>query len=321
MRLRPLGTTDVLVSEFIYGAGSIGGVGSSAAAAPNGLSREQGMRRLDEALELGVSAVDTADTYGGGESERTVGDWLRLREPERFVVATKTGPVFHLDGSRTVDLSGRRVRQALGESLTRLGHVDLHLTHAPDPATPVHETLTAFTEAREDGRIRAFGLCNTTAEGLESVLAHADKEGLDRPACVQNRLNLLDRRAEADLLPLAAKEGVGFTPFSPLAGGVLSERYLDGSRAAPGGRIAVAGAHYQGFHTPRNLVRVATLRDLAAGMGCTTSGIALRWLLDRPGVTAVIVSPSQPAQWSAVREALAIELGAQQRDQISAIFA
>jgi aryl-alcohol dehydrogenase-like predicted oxidoreductase len=318
---RELGRTGITISEFIFGAGAIGGIGSSPATRAHGLSPDEGRARLDEAHDLGITVIDTADAYGGGESERTVGRWRAEHHADGTLVATKVGNAVRPDGTVGVDLSPAHIARQLAQSIDRLGRVDLYLWHAPDPATPVEQTVAAFTQARAEGRIRAYGVCNVTAAQLEEVLAVADRAGLDRPGWVQNGMSLLARSDERDLLPLLAAEGLGYTPFSPLAGGVLSDRYLDGRAPAPGSRIAVAGdRYYPGLHTEPNLARVARLREVARGRGVSVSGLALAWLRAHPLITAPIVSPSRAAQWQAVREAVALELSDEERAGISAIF-
>jgi aryl-alcohol dehydrogenase-like predicted oxidoreductase len=321
MRKFPLGKTGIQVSEFFFGAGSIGGVGSSAATRHAGLTPEQGIARLDEAVELGITVVDTADAYGGGESERTVGRWFSERPRPGIVVSTKVGLISNPDGSRGVSLAKSHIERQLTQSIERLGHVDLYLAHAPDPSTPPEESLATFSAAQEAGRIRAFGVSNVTAPILEQLLAVADREDLHRPQWVQNRMNLLDRRDERELLPLVAVEGLGYTPFSPLAGGVLSDRYLDGAEPEPGSRIAEAGhLYYKGFYTPENLEKVAALRELAKERAVSVSALALAWLRDHPSVTAPIVAPSKPSQWGSVREAVKTKLSEEEHRQVSGIF-
>jgi 1-deoxyxylulose-5-phosphate synthase len=317
----PLGRTGISVSEFIFGAGAIGGIGSSPATRAHGLSPEEGFARLDEARDLGITVVDTADAYGGGESERTVGRWRADRHADGTLVATKVGNAVRPDGTVGVDLSPAHIGRQLAQSIDRLGRVDLYLWHLPDPGTPVEQTITAFTQARADGKIRAYGVCNVSAAQLEQTLAAADRAGLDRPGWVQNGMSLLARSDEQALLPLVAAEGLGYTPFSPLAGGVLSDRYLDDRAPAPGSRIAVAGdTYYRGMHTGANLDRVAALREVARRLAVSVSGLALAWLRAHPQVTAPIVSPSKPAQWDAVREAVALDLTGADWNEISAIF-
>ncbi|MFI5957384.1 aldo/keto reductase [Cryptosporangium sp. NPDC051539] len=321
MRQVPLGRSSVRISEFVFGAGSIGGVGTSAATRGRGITPEEGLARLDEAWELGIRLIDTADAYAGGESERTVGSWLQQREAADMLISTKVGLVSRPDGSRGFDNSPEYIRTQLERSITLLGRVDLLLSHAPDPATPVEDTIAAFSAAQEAGQIRGYGLSNVDAARLGEVLAAADRLGLHRPVLVENRLNLLDRRDEAELLPIVVEEGLGYTPFSPLAGGVLSDRYLDGAQPEEGSRIAVAGTtYYAGFYTPENLERVAMLRDVARELGTSVSGLALAWLRDHPAVTAPIVSPSKASQWDAVHDAQKLRLDETTREKISQIF-
>jgi aryl-alcohol dehydrogenase-like predicted oxidoreductase len=304
MDRRILGRSGIEVTAFVYGAGSIGGLGSAVTTRGLGLDPAQGMDRLAEAYALGIRVVDTADAYGGGASEETVGRWLAERRPGDVLVQTKVGGIVRADQPGP-DLSGPHIERQLARSIRRLGRVDLYLSHIPDPRTPLEETLTAFAAAREAGLIRAFGLCNVDVPLLESFLQIAATTGLPRPQFVQNGLSLLRRADERDLLPLVAAEGIGYMAFSPLAGGVLSDQYLDKAAPPAGSRIAVVGdLYYRGMHSPENLARVARLRDVAGKNGISTSGLALAWLRGRPAVTASIVSPSSPAQWRAVSEAV-----------------
>lgn len=320
MRSTPVGRSGIRITEFVFGAGSIGGLGSAVSTRGLGMSAEQGLDRLDESYELGIRLVDTADGYAGGESERVVGRWLAERAPADVVVQTKVGGV-HREGRGGVDLSGPHIERQLAQSIQRLGRVDLYLSHLPDPDTPVEETITAFATAQEAGLVRAYGVCNVDADLLTKILATADERGLPRPALVQNRLNLLCREDEPDVLPLVRAEGLGYQAYSPLAGGVLSDRYADGVPPAPGSRIALAGdIYYVGMYTEDNVRRVARLRDVARERGISVAGLALAWLRAHPGVTAPIVSPSNDAQWQAVREALATDLTGPEFAAISELF-
>ena len=321
MRLMKLGQTSIEISEFIFGAGSIGGVGISPATLGQGITYDQGLDRLDEARTAGITVIDTADGYGGGASEQAVGEWYQTRQPPDVLLQTKVGGVDG-PGDRRVNLSRPHIDRQLARSIQRLGHVDLYLSHAPDGQTPLEETLEAFAAARDAGLIRAFGMSNVDATLLEQLLLTAARTGLPRPDWIQNGLSLLNREDEKDLLPLVTSEGIGYTPFSPLAGGVLSDRYLDGAEVEPGSRIAVAGSlYYRGMHTADNLARVAALRDLARERGLSVAGMALAWLRAHPAVTATIVSPSRAGQWQAVREALAQDLSQEDFARVGAIFA
>lgn len=316
MEKRLLGRTGIEITAFVYGAGSIGGIGGSPETRGLGLDAEQGFGRLSEAHALGIRVVDTADSYGGGESERTVGRWLAEQQPEDVLVETKVGGTTH-----GINLSGPHIERQLAQSIERLGRVDLYLSHAPDPTTPLEETLTAFAAAQEAGQITAFGVCNVDARLLESLLSTAANAGLPRPEWIQNGFNLLDRRDEAEVLPLVEAEGLGYMAFSPLAGGVLSDRYLDGAQPAAGSRIAVAGEkYYAGMYSADNLARVARLRDLARDKGISVAGLALAWLRTHPVITAPVISPSTAAQWQAVHEALENELDEETFTAVSKLF-
>jgi len=320
MDKRPLGSSGLEVTAFIYGAGSIGGIGSAVDTRGLGLDAQQGMDRLTEAYRMGIRVIDTADAYAGGVSEETVGRWLAETRPNDVLVQTKVGGIVRADQPGP-DLSGPHVERQLAQSIRRLGRVDLYLSHIPDSRTPIEETLTAFAAARDAGLISAFGICNADVRLLEAFLEVSATTGLPRPQLVQNGFSLLRRADERDLLPLVAAEGLGYMAFSPLAGGVLSDRYLDGAAPAPGSRIAVAGdRYYAGMHSPENLARVAQLRDVARKNGISTAGLALGWLAAHPVVTASIVSPSTQPQWQAVSEATSTGISDNLLGEVSEIF-
>ncbi|MDR7327592.1 aryl-alcohol dehydrogenase-like predicted oxidoreductase [Catenuloplanes niger] len=245
---------------------------------------------------------------------------MRTRGKDDVLVVTKTGVA--LDGDRRrADLSPARIVSRLGRSIDRIGRADLYLSHVFDPGTPVRQWLEVFAQAQQDGRIRAYGVCNVTGAQLAEILGAADDAGLPRPVCVQSSFNLLHRTDESEVLPLVIGEGLAYLPASPLAGGVLSDRYLDGAPVPPGSRIAVAGdLLYAGMHTPENIARVARMRDVARELDVSVAGLALAWLLATPGVTAPIIAPSRSSQWAAVEEALRIGLDEQTRGRLSALF-
>ena len=319
MKSIPLGTSGFNTTEFIYGAGSIGGIGTSIHTRDKGISVEDGLQRLSEAHALGIRVVDTADSYGEGESERTLGRWIREHPAEDVLIQTKVGAPD--TPSAGADLTKSHVDRHLTQSIERLGRVDLYMSHSPDAHTPLNEVLETFAEAQSSGRIGSFGMCNVDARLLEDILATADAAGLPRPGWLQNGFNLLNRRDERDLLPLAAAEGIGYTAFSPLAGGVLSERYLDGVPVPPDSRIGVAGdIYYSGMYTAANLAKVSKLREIAREREISVAGLALTWLRAHPLVAAAIVSPSKPSQWHAVEEALNHSLDEDAVDTIAQIF-
>src|SRR6187397_1914218 len=213
MEHRALGRSGVDVSRIILGCGNFGGIGSSPAFFGAGESEDEAHALLDAAWEAGITTYDTADAYGGGRSESYLGSWLRARgsaERERIVLTTKTFNPMR-EGADS-GLAPARIRRQLATSLQRLGvdAVDLYLPHAMDNTTPVAETIGAFEELVAEGSIRAYGGSNVDAEWLEEALRHGS------PAWVQNSHSLLERDDEADVLPIVAREGLGYTPFGPL---------------------------------------------------------------------------------------------------------
>jgi aryl-alcohol dehydrogenase-like predicted oxidoreductase len=320
MRQVELGTTGIPVSEVFFGAGSIGGVGSSTATRGSGMKTDEALERLDEAAEIGITVIDTANSYAGGESERVVGQWREERERADVLVATKVGNVVER-GQSGIDLSAAHITRQLALSRSRLGKVDLYLTHAPDPSTPLEETLTAFAAALDAGEITAFGCCNLDVRDLEQLLKAADRASLPRPGWVQNRFSLVARDDERDLMPLAAGEGLGYTAYSPLAGGILSGRYKVDEEPAVGSRLAIAPAMYADAFTEQNLERVVLLSALAREREATAAALALGWLLRHPMVTAPIVSPRTTAQWDAVTQSLEIDFDDALAEQVGALFA
>jgi aryl-alcohol dehydrogenase-like predicted oxidoreductase len=320
-----LGTTGLRVSEFFFGGAAIGGIGSAPSRLGLGMATDEALERLDESYEVGIRVLDTANSFARGESERVIGRWREERERADVLVSTKVGNVVER-GQETISLAADHIERQLALSRSRLGTVDLYLTHAADPSTPLEETITAFAAALDSEQIRAWGCSNASVREVEAWLLAADRAGLPRPALVQNEFSLLARSAEPDLLPLLAGEGVAFVAYSPLAGGILSDRLLGADpeelpEPAPGSRLALAPAMYAASFTLPNLARVAALAPLAREREVSIAALALAWLRRHPLVTATIVSPRRSGQWDAVTDALAVDVDDALAEQVGALFA
>ncbi|WP_240943247.1 aldo/keto reductase [Planosporangium thailandense] len=234
---------------------------------------EESIRVLHRALDLGVTMLDTAMSYGQGHNERLLARVLAGRR-EQAVVATKFGIVRDDSGVR---LDGRpeHVRGYAEASLSRLGIdvIDLYYLHRVDPQVPVAETVGAMAELVRDGLVRHIGLSEVTADQLEQANA------VHPVAAVQFEWSLLWRDPENDVVPAARRLGIGLVPYSPLGRGLLSATLaveeIDNSdfrRSDP---------RFHGDDLARNLKQIAALRDLAAGMGLRTGQLALAWLLEQ----------------------------------------
>ena len=303
-----LGGTGIRVSRIILGCGNFGGIGSAPAFFGKGESREEAFAIMDAAWEAGITTFDTADAYGGGRSETWIGDWLKTKGPDvrgRVVLSTKT---FNPMGEgEDHGLAPARVQRQLESSLRRLGveRVDMYLTHDWDPDVPVAETLDALNELVREGKVGAIGASNVGGAQLRAALA------VDLPVrfeWVQNSYSLLDRDAERDVLPLCSEHGLGFTPFSPLAGGWLTGKYRRGATAPEGSRMTMRPEPYAHLDREETWRGLEELRRRAAARGVDMPTLALAWLLSGPRVTAVVVGPRRPEQLEPAVGALELQL-------------
>ena len=325
MEYRALGTTGVEVSRVALGCGNFGGIGSAPAFFGQGESEEEAFALMDAAWELGITLFDTADAYGGGRSERAIGRWLAQRGPEvreRIVLSTK---VFHSVEGDPEDrgLAPDRVRRQIEGSLKRLGveRVDLYLIHAPDPATPIGEPLEALDELVRAGKVGALGASNVDAAELEEALRTSEERGLARFDWVQNSYSLLEREDEADVLPLCARHGLGYTPFSPLAGGWLTGKYRRGEPYPAGSRMTLRPEPYEEIARERTFDGLEAFESAARERGTDAATLALAWVVDNPLVTTVILGPRRPEHLEPARGALALSLTEAERHELGALFA
>ncbi len=310
MEQATLGRSGIDVSRIILGCGNFGGIGSAPAFHGRGESREEAFAIMDAAWAAGITTFDTADAYGGGRSESWIGDWMRSRG-RRPVLTTKTFNPMH-DGADS-GLSRDRVKRQLDSSLERLGldAVDLYVAHEMDPATPLEETVTAFEELAAAGRIRAWGGSNVDAAWIEDA----------RPAWVQNSYSLLERGDERDVLPVCVREGVGYTPFSPLAGGWLTGKYRRGAEPPAGSRMTMRPEPYAHLERDEVFDALEAFEQQAAARDTTPTVLAIAWLLAQPEITAVVIGPRSPEQLLPAVDAVELRLSPAERDELAGLFA
>jgi aryl-alcohol dehydrogenase-like predicted oxidoreductase len=228
---------------------------------------------LQLALDLGVTFLDTADSYGGGENELFVGRHIRSVR-DRVVLASKFGLVVADDG--TVGINGRPeyVKASCEQSLKRLGveHLDLYYQHRVDPSVPITDTVGAMAELVEEGKVRHLGLCEVSVDQLRA--AHA----VHPITVVESEWSLWARQIEADVLPAARQLGIGIVPYSPLGRGFLAGAIR---RAAAVGAddLRDADPRLKGDNLQRNLALVEALEQLAKANNATAAQLALAWLM------------------------------------------
>ena len=299
MDYRTLGSTGIEVSRIALGCGNFGGIGSSPAFFGQGESEEEAFAIMDAAWEMGITLFDTADAYGGGRSERAIGRWLARRGSEvrdRIVLSTK---VFHSVEGDPDDrgLAPDRIRRQIEGSLERLGveRVDLYLIHEPDPDTPVGDTLEALDGLVRAGKVGAVGTSNVDAAQLEESLRASEERGLVRFDWVQNSYSLLERDDEDGVLDLCARHGLGYTPFSPLAGGWLTGKYRRDEDYPEGSRMTLRPEPYRGLEEEKTYAGLDALEAAAQERGVDMATLSLAWVLSHPLVVAAVVGPRRPA--------------------------
>lgn len=298
------------MSEIGLGCGSFGGIGSAAETRGKGASEAEAFAIMDAAVEIGINWFDTADAYAGGESERMIGRWLKARPGmrERLLIGTKVGNQVG-DAPADRGLSRRHILRQIDASLRSLGvdRVDMYLVHQPDPETPLVETMRALDEVVRSGKARALGACNLSVDELRKSLEISKREGLARFEWVQNSFSLLDRADETESMPICAEFGLGHTPYSPLAGGWLTGKYRKGEPVQSGTRSQVMPGPYERYRSDATFDFLDRLRDYARANGLEMGAVALRWVIDHPGVTAPLIGPKSVKQLETARQALEIK--------------
>jgi aryl-alcohol dehydrogenase-like predicted oxidoreductase len=276
--------------------------------------------QLDRFLEVGGTLVDTADVYTNGASEEIVGRWLASRPgaADRIVLATK-GRFPMGSGPNDVGLSRRHLDRALDDSLRRLGvdTVDLYQVHAWDPHTPIDETLRFLDDAVTRGKIRYAGLSNFTGWQVQKTVDVADHRGWTRPVTLQPQYNLLAREVEWEIVPACLSEGLGLLPWSPLGGGWLTGKYSRDT--APTGPTRLGEDPERGVeaYDRRNRVErtwavIEAVRAVAEARGASMAQVAIAWLVDRPGVSSVILGARTLEQLGDTLAAAGLHLSAEE---------
>ncbi|MDY0004592.1 MAG: aldo/keto reductase [Polyangia bacterium] len=327
MNRRPLGNSGLEIPPITFGAWAIGGWywgGSDDAAA---------LGAIERAVDLGVTAVDTAPMYGFGHSEELVGRALRALGSRRreLLLATKCGLRWGSEEGtfffKTRDARGRptpvhrnlrpaSVRAECEASLRRLGadEIDLYQLHWPDPSTPLADTAEVLARLLEEGKIRAVGASNFDAPLLEELMS------LIPVASLQPRLSLLDRSIEPELLPFCRERGLAVLAYSPLAQGILTGAVAPERTYPPGDYRP-----NQPMFSPEFLARLQgpleELRALARRLGATPAQVAIAWVLGAPGITSALVGARSAAQVEENAGAAALELAEADRERLGAIFA
>ncbi len=305
VELRRLGNSGLRVSAIGLGGNTFGTT----------VHGEEAIAVIHRALDLGVTFLDTSDSYSEGRSEELLGRAVAGRRPN-VVIATKVGWGVPPDLPAGT-LSRRWIMQAVENSLRRLGtdYIDLYQAHRPDETTPLEETLRAMDDLVRQGKVRYLGCSNYDAWQVAQARGIAQQEGLTPWISVQPRWNLLEGLADPHLLPACRAFGMGIIPYTPLASGILTGKYRRGEQPPAGTRLGDLPAIRQRMSDAK-LAAVERLRPWAEARGHSTGDLAVAWLLAHPEVSTVIVGARTPRQVDQNVAAAEWSLSAQERDEV-----
>jgi aryl-alcohol dehydrogenase-like predicted oxidoreductase len=313
MDIRNLGQSGLRVSAIGLGCNNFGGR----------IELEATRQVIFKALDLGITLFDTADTYGNrGGSETEMGLVLG-DERKHIVLATKFGNPMDDAG---VKLGGSRhyIMRAVEDSLRRLrtDWIDLYQIHAPDPRTPIEETLRALDDLVRQGKVRYIGCSNFPAWQVVDAQWTANANGLNAFVSCQDEYSLLVRDVvEPQLKPAMVKFGMGLLPFFPLASGLLTGKYRRNRALPAGARLTKIGRLADRYLTDRNWLVAERLADFVEGRGHTMLELAFSWLLSQQPVASVIAGATDPGQLEQNVKAGSWKLSDEELDEISRITA
>jgi len=286
MEMRFMGKTGLLVSELCLGTMTFG----------RESTEETSRQMLDHFIDVGGNFIDTADVYAEGRSEEILGHWLPGNPRDQLVIATKVrfrkGP-----GANDIGLSRKHILEGAEASLRRLhtDYIDLYQVHCWDNRTPLEETLSTLDQLVKSGKVRYIGASNFTGWQLQKAIDLSRQMGWEPFSCLQAQYNLLVRSMEWELTDVCVNEGLGVIPWSPLRGGWLSGKYRRGMTAPPvESRVESAskmgwGESWQNYNNETTWKILDVLLAVADEVNKPPAQVALRWLLQRPEVTAPII--------------------------------
>jgi len=302
VKMRELGSTGLKVAPLAFGGNVFGWT----------IDQATSFRLLDAFVAAGFNLIDTADVYSrwapgnqGGESETIIGKWLKQSgNRAKVVLATKVGMEM---GSDQKGLSRAYILRAVEDSLKRLqtDHIDLYQAHKDDPETPLEETLGTFGDLIRQGKVRAIGASNYSAERLSEALRVSQANGLPAYQCLQPQYNLCERSGfETGLEPICLESDLGVIPYYSLASGFLSGKYRSEADLAKSAR----GQGVKKYLNDRGFRILAALDEVSGRHDSTPARVAIAWLLARTSITAPIASATNLEQLDDLIEATRLEL-------------
>lgn len=309
MHYRRLGHSGLKVSEICLGAWINFG---------ERMEDSQTFAVLDTAVEEGIDFFDTADVYAGGKAEEVMGRWMQGKDRRTLTIATKCrGRMW--PGVNGEGLSRKHITDACHDSLRRLqtDYIDVYQCHWPDGETPLEETLSALDALVRQGKVRYIGCSNFGSELIGEAARISEQYHLSKFISSQPYYNMLGRGIEERDIPRCLKEGLGLIPYSPLAQGLLSEKYLDGT--IPAGSRGEGNRHLE-ENLKKHLPTLRALAEFAHARDLTLSQLALVWLLHQPGMASPIIGATRPEQVKENAKASGVSLSSEDLVQIASIL-
>jgi aryl-alcohol dehydrogenase-like predicted oxidoreductase len=284
---------------------------------------EDSTRIIDKALDAGINVIDTANVYSRGKSEEFTGTALKRNgRRAKVFLATKVHGTMDDTDPNAQGNSRRHIIEQAEASLRRLqtDYIDLYQIHRPRPEIAIDETLRALDDLVTSGKVRYIGTTTYAAWQIVEALWASKELGLNRFVSDQPPYNLLDRRIERELIPVAQTFGLALIPWSPLGGGLLSGKYKRGQPVASDARFAKPNPIQAKRFTPDVFDVIEPLAALAESKGVSLASLSLAWVAQQPGITSPIIGPKTEAQFDAYLDALKVKFTEEELKRIDAII-
>ncbi|QYA26754.1 aldo/keto reductase [Gramella sp. MT6] len=311
MKKKQLGKTELYTTPIVFGGNVFGWTADE----------KESFKLMDQFLDMGFNMIDTADVYSrwakgnsGGESERIIGDYMKKRgNRDKIILATKVGSSMQEGGDK--DISRTHIMKAIEDSLQRLktDYVDLYFTHWDDDKTPVEETLEAYKRLIEQGKVRYIGASNLSPERLQASLDASKKENLPKYEVFQPEYSLAERnKFEGEIQDICIENDLGVISYFSLASGFLTGKYSSNEDIKGTDREKFLKNYFD--DNGENILKA--LKDISDHHNISQAGIALRWIMQKPGITAPIASASKTEHLKSFQEAIDIELSSEEMDKL-----
>ena len=308
-----LGNTDLRTPPVVFGGNVFGWT----------LEEKESFRILDEVLDSGFDMIDTADSYShwvegnsGGESEAIIGKWLKEKGTrDKITLATKVGSN---PGKEGRDVSKSYIIKAAEDSLRRLktDHIDLYFTHWDNEETPVEETLEAYQQLIKQGKVRYIGASNLSTERLQASLNTSEKHDLPKYEVLQPEYNLLSRnKFEDEYKDICMDENMGVISYFSLASGFLTGKYRKEEDLQGKNRKGMVEKYFN----EKGLRVLKVLDEISQNHQVSNAGVALAWVLNRPGISAPIASATKSSHLKSFREAADLELSQEEMKKLNQV--